>query len=110
MPGDVDQNSSSGSTSGSSMDSTSGPKKKRWSQSGAGRTLSAAGSSLSSSGSQMIDDSRYEAASRIGPVSYKKGGRVKRTGLAKLHRGELVVPRKKVKRVKRAMKRMKARA
>ena len=29
------------------------------------------------------------------PSSYRKGGRVKKTGYAKVHRGEIVVPAKK---------------
>jgi hypothetical protein len=36
--------------------------------------------------------------------SYKKGGRVKATGLAKLHKGERVVPKNKVKSVEKAMR------
>ena len=37
--------------------------------------------------------------------SYKRGGTVRKTGLARLHKGELVVPRKSVGRVKKMMKR-----
>ncbi len=36
--------------------------------------------------------------------SYKKGGRVKRTGLALLHKGEHVIPKNKVKKVSAALK------
>lgn len=57
----------------------------------------------------MSDRAASETASSIRPVSYKKGGRVKRTGLARLHKDEYVVPKRKVKRMKRAMKRMKDR-
>lgn len=37
-------------------------------------------------------------------TSYKKGGKVKKTGLAKLHKGEVVVPKKKVKKLPRVMR------
>lgn len=67
-----------------------------------------AGRSLSSSGQSMTRGAGGEASSRIGAVSYKKGGRVKRTGLARLHKGELVIPRGKVARAKSAMRKMKS--
>ena len=76
-----------------------------WKDSRTASALSAAGSSLSRSGQDMIDDSRNEAASSIHPVSYKRGGKVKRTGLARLHKGEVVVPRNKVKKYRKAMRR-----
>ena len=65
--------------------------------------ISSVGDSLRDMGK---DDSDRAAAisQNIRPVSYKHGGRVKKTGLAHLHRGELVVPRNKVKRVKKAMR------
>ena len=69
----------------------------------------AGGRSLSESGQSAMMDARSEAASRIGPVSYKKGGRVKRTGLARVHRGERVIPRCKVKRVEKMMRKSKMR-
>jgi hypothetical protein len=71
--------------------------------------LKAAGSSLSSSGSQMTDDARYEEASRIGPVAYKRGGKVRKTGGAIVHKGERVIPKKKVKRVEKMMRKAKMR-
>ena len=46
--------------------------------------LKAAGSSLSTSGDRMISDSRDEAASKIGAVSYRKGGKIRK---AKRRRG-----------------------
>ena len=46
-----------------------------------------------------------EASSRIGPVQYKRGGRVRKTGIAKVHRGERVIPAGKRKKVERLMKR-----
>lgn len=36
--------------------------------------------------------------------SYKKGGMVKKTGLAYLHKGEMVIPKKDVKKVKKMLK------
>lgn len=36
--------------------------------------------------------------------SYKKGGKVRRTGLARVHKGERVIPKAKVKRVEKLMK------
>jgi len=36
--------------------------------------------------------------------SFKKGGKVKKTGKYKLHKGEMVVPAKKVKKMKKVMK------
>jgi hypothetical protein len=77
------------------------PKKpSRWKS-----AAKAAGSELSSYGTEMMNESRSDSASRIGPVSYKKGGRVKKTGLARLHKGEVVVPRNKVRKYKKAMRR-----
>jgi len=35
---------------------------------------------------------------------FKKGGKVKKTGLAKVHKGELVIPANRVKAVKKAVK------
>lgn len=39
--------------------------------------------------------------------SYKKGGRVRKTGLALLHKGEKVIPKKNVKRVEKAVRKYK---
>ncbi len=36
--------------------------------------------------------------------SYKKGGKVKKTGLAKLHKGELVLTKKQAKKLKKKKK------
>jgi hypothetical protein len=38
------------------------------------------------------------------PASFKRGGRVKKTGKAKVHKGEVVLPAKTVKTLKRLMK------
>lgn len=65
------------------------------------RALKAAGRSLMDSG----DAEMSSAAGRgITPVSYKRGGKVRKTGLARLHSGERVIPRGKVKKVERMMK------
>ena len=69
----------------------------------------AGGRSLSESGQSAMMDARSEAASRIGPVSYRKGGKVRKTGMARLHKGERVVPRGKVKRVEKMMRKSKMR-
>jgi hypothetical protein len=47
--------------------------------------------------------------SDVRPVSYKHGGKVKRTGEAHVHRGELVIPAGKVRQLKKALGRMKKR-
>ena len=71
--------SSSGASdpmSGSPADRNTGKKKQD--RGGWQGGLSAAGKSLQSSGSQMMSDARSEEASRIGPVSYKRGGKVRK--------------------------------
>jgi hypothetical protein len=42
-------------------------------------------------------------------ASYKRGGKVKKTGPANLHKGEEVMTRGKAKRAKKAMRKMKGR-
>jgi hypothetical protein len=69
--------------------------------------VKSAGRSLSASGQAMMSDSREQAESRIGPVSYKRGGKVRKTGRANLHANERVVPANKRKKVERLMKREK---
>ena len=39
-----------------------------------------------------------------GIPAYKKGGKVKRTGLAKVHKNEVILPAKTVKTLKRLLK------
>jgi hypothetical protein len=55
---------------------------------------------------QLKDQSRQAAQGAAGNTvpSYKKGGIVKKTGLANLHKGERVVPKKDVKRTEKTMK------
>ena len=67
--------------------------------------VSAAGRSLSSSGQQMLSDSRDTAASKIGAVSYRKGGKTRKDGPANLHKNERVIPASKRKKVEKMMKR-----
>lgn len=50
-----------------------------------------------------------QASDSIRPVQYKKGGKVRKTGRAIVHKGERVIPRGKVKKVERLMKRSKMR-
>lgn len=38
-------------------------------------------------------------------MSFKKGGKVKKTGVAKVHKGEHVIPKHKVKKVKKILNR-----
>jgi len=86
------------------------PKDKgRWKDSKGAGALSKAGSGMQAAGQSMMDRSAEEAASRVGPVQYRKGGKVRKTGPAIVHRGERVIPRGKVKRVERLMKRNKMR-
>lgn len=85
------------SSSSSSSDSTTSKLK---------RTASAAGSSLSASGQDMMDRASSE---RITPVQYKRGGKVRKTGPAIVHRGERVIPKSKVKRVETMMRSKKMR-
>lgn len=67
------------------------------------------GSKLDESGrgrkAQQKDLDRDQTEGVAGAVpSYKKGGRVKKTGLAKLHKGERVIPRNKVRMVEKAVR------
>ena len=81
----------------------------RWKDSKTAKGLRAGGKAASSAGNQMMSDSRNEAASNVHAVQYRKGGKVRRTGPAIVHRGERVIPRSKVKKVDRMMKRKKMR-
>jgi hypothetical protein len=69
-----------------------------------GSGLRSAGASMSRSGTSAIEAVRQQEAAHAVP-SYKRGGMVRKTGLARVHRGEIVVPRHRVKRAKRAMRR-----
>jgi hypothetical protein len=69
----------------------------------------AAGRSLASSGQDTMNRAQDQRAASIGPVQYSRGGKVRKTGLARIHKGERVIPRSKVKKVERLMKRNKMR-
>ena len=53
-------------------------------------------------GNALINDANNKARSQI--ASYKVGGTVKRTGLARLHKGELVITAAAHKALKKIMK------
>lgn len=89
-----------------SDDSSQSGTKKKWRDSKGASALSAAGSSLSSSGDDMMDRA---ASDRITPVSFKRGGKTRKTGIAKLHKGERIIPKGKVKRVEKMMRKKKMR-
>ena len=66
------------------------------------------GSALAGGLSKLSRDQKdrsSEASSRIGPVQYKRGGKVRKTGVARLHKNERVIPAGKRKKVERLMKR-----
>jgi hypothetical protein len=63
-----------------------------------------AGGGKSDSDSSSIDDALYDAPRRQFK-SYRRGGKVSRTGIARLHKGELVLTRKQAKQYKRSGKR-----
>jgi hypothetical protein len=91
---DDDSDSSSTDTSNS-----------RWKKSKTAGGLRGAGKSLSS-----MSQSEMDSASRtIAPVQYKRGGKVRKTGGAIVHKGERVIPKSKVKRVEKMMRKKKMR-
>jgi hypothetical protein len=49
------------------------------------------------------------SSERITPVSYKRGGKTRKAGPANLHKGERVIPKGKVKRVEKMMRKAKMR-
>ena len=79
-------------------------KKKSWRDTKTAGGLRAVGSSLSSSGQDEMDRS-----SSITPVSYHRGGKVRKGGKARLLKGERVIPKGKVKRVEKMMRKKKMR-
>jgi hypothetical protein len=96
MAGDSEQDNSSSTSSGDPSSPWKGSKRQKG--------VESAGRSLSSAGQSMMSDSRSEAASNIHAVSYKRGGKVRKTGGANLHKGERVIPKSKVKRVEKMMR------
>lgn len=107
MPDDSSNPSIDNGSSYNGRDSSKSGGQSQWRSSKSAGALRSAGSSLSASGQQMISDSRDDA--HVGPVQYRKGGKVRKTGPAIVHRGERIIPKSKVKRVEKMMKRKKMR-
>lgn len=68
----------------------------------------AVGDALKSMGDRETDRANAISSS-IRPVAYKRGGKVRKTGPAILHKNERVIPAGKRKKVERMMKRSKMR-
>jgi len=51
----------------------------KWKGSSLQKSLQESGRQSTEQGNRMIEDARSEAASRIGPVQYKRGGKVRKT-------------------------------
>lgn len=96
---DYDDDDGGSSSSSSSSSGLSSFRKSR-----AGKATAAAGRGLSEAGSDMISTARDQAASSIHAVQYHRGGKVRKTGIARLKKGERVIPKGKVKKVDRMMK------
>ena len=86
-----------------SDDSPSSEGSSRWKDSGAAKKLGAAGKSLSKSGQKETDRSAALTSS-IQPVAYRKGGKVRKTGPAIVHRNERVIPASKRKKAEKVMR------
>ena len=79
--------------------------KRETSKSGKGRgAASAVASGLSSMGKDETDRAE-KIGENIHAVAYKRGGKVRKTGPAIVHRGERVIPASKRKKAERLMKR-----
>lgn len=100
--GNAGSTGSLGSTVTGSAATTSDNKDTRSWKAGA----KAAGQSLSQMGQSDIREAAAELAYKDpGVRSYRHGGKVRKTGIGKLHRGEVVIPAKTVRKVKKALKR-----
>ena len=55
-------------------------------------------------GKKLGEAIHSKAASAITGESFKRGGKVKRTGLAKVHAGEVVLSKPKVKMLRKLLK------
>ena len=53
-----------------------------------------------------LDTEQQVGVAGATPPSYKKGGKVHKTGLARLHKGERVIPKSKVHKVEKAMRKV----
>lgn len=100
--GYYDDSGTDSSSPASSSSSSSTPKKGRDWKGG----VRAAGESLMDSGRDEMDRASSDS---IRPVSYRDGGKTRKTGLARLHKGERVIPRGKVKKVEKLMRSKKMR-
>jgi SLT domain-containing protein len=87
------------SSADTSSSDSSTRKKSRWKD-----YASAAGSGLRSYG-QDESDRASSISQSIRPVAYKRGGRVRKTGPAIVHKNERVIPASKRKKAERVMKR-----
>lgn len=76
----------------------------RWKSSKSAGAARTGGSGLAAEGQRLMSGAADEAARNVHPVQYKRGGKVRRTGRAVVHKGERVIPRSKVKRVEKMMR------
>jgi hypothetical protein len=82
-----------------------------WKSSKLAKGIKSAGKSLTQTGNQQLSQSTGEAASRVGPVQYKRGGKIRKSkvrgGAVPIiaHENERVIPADKRKKVERLMKR-----
>jgi hypothetical protein len=100
--GYYDDSGTDSSSPASSSSSSSTPKKGRDWKGG----VRAAGESLMDSGRDEMDRASSDS---IRPVTYHRGGKVRKTGRAVLQKGERVISRSKTPKVERMMKRAKMR-
>jgi len=77
-----------------------------WKKSRAAGGLRAAGKSLSQSGRDELNDASRMAPT---PVAYHRGGKIRKTGLKRLEKGERVIAKGKTKRVEKMMRKAKMR-
>jgi hypothetical protein len=75
-----------------------------WRDSKAAKGMRKGGRGVAAAGQDMIASARDDAAASIHPVQYHRGGKVRKTGVARLKKGERVIPVSKVKKVDRMMK------
>ena len=91
---------------GSSVSTGHDASSSRWKDSKTAKGMRSAGASMVKSGQEELSRA---ASERITPVSMKRGGKVRKTGLKNLHKNERVIPKGKVKRVEKMMRKAKMR-
>ena len=101
--GDYSTSIGDGSSDNSSSSDSSSRKKSGGMSKKTKDRLSSAGNSLSDMGSDEADRSAQITAS-IRPVQYKRGGRVRKTGPAIVHKDERVIPASKRKKAEKVMR------